>query len=199
VPTVKVTFEDQAAMRHTISIPCTFSEDAETISEKLTAGSLKIVNTEDNARLRHISPLQSRIHIPFSLCGGVLFSLLATPVVSPSPTVSSSASAVAGLFCLFVGILLTAMISIFFSDVQGNYQTDYPVSPTQDESSLKDYCTENTVYTNCMITPEFDGETLTLLCSDLQGDLSQLWVRRRKNRRLGDKRINSWTSSVVFV
>jgi len=174
VPTIKVTFEDQTKMKHTISIQCVSSEDAEIISEKLTTGSLELVSSENKTKLRHVSPIHSQVNIPFSFSGGILFSILATPIMSPSQSAVSSVSAVTGLYCLFVGFLITAMISIFVSDLQGKYQRDYIVSLTHNESNLENYCTDNTVYTSCTITPEFDGENLTLRCPDIQ-KRSDIW------------------------
>lgn len=102
LPTVKLKFTDEKEMTHSVSIPCESSDYAASLSKKLTTGKVKLVNSDDNARLRHISPIQSGIHIPFSFGGGLLFSLIATPAFSPSSTIVSVSSAITGLLCLLV-------------------------------------------------------------------------------------------------
>lgn len=93
---------------------------------------------------------------------------------------------------------MTAMISIFLSDMHGRYRKDYSVSPDNQESNLKNYCTENSIYTSCTINPEFDGETLSLECSDLQED-SDVWTFDvRTDRSFSDQSVTDFYMSLGF-
>lgn len=173
-PSIELTFKDQNATTHSASISCKTVEDAEEISEKLIRGDLEIVTTDDETKLKHTPPIHSQIPIPLSVACGLLFSLLFTPLFFRNANLELSSVLLVGSFCLLVGVGICATIAILFADLTGKYSRTYSISPNCKDPSLENYCIENSIYTESMITPNFDGETLRLECSDLRHD-TEVW------------------------